>query len=412
MVSPLPQYLFKRGETFFVRYTVPQELVATVGRKEIVRSLKTKNLTDAVYSRDMVLDEIRKTALNGNPMPMTAPPSGDKETTVKEAAHRWLQLADGIRPSTRYRYQRYLGRFINWSGNVGVSELNRELALRFYDHLRQTPSPRTGKLISERTLLSYTNCLASFWKVLDYWSLVDPEAKNPFSGLNRKLPGKRKTVNRPPRVLRPVTRAEAERLLAYIAGADRMKYRREMTVIIRLLWSTGCRLNEVCSLLLSDIEDRGDHIELNIREAKTDAGNRVVMIVDASDMELLRETIRFALITEPLDHRNKGMLFPRLRRGGYDLKANWYVGKALEAARKADPEHDGTWDMHSFRRNAVSALINAGVAKEARNLVIGHSNKDDIGMDVYAKHGDLREIVLVTFRALMEELGGALQVST
>ena len=62
--------------------------MATVGRKEIVRSLKTKNLTDAVYTRDMVLNEIRKPALKGNPMPMTAPPPADNETTVKEADHR------------------------------------------------------------------------------------------------------------------------------------------------------------------------------------------------------------------------------------------------------------------------------------------------------------------------------------
>lgn len=82
-----------------------------------------------------------------------------------------------------------------------------------------------------------------------------------------------------------------------------------------------------------------------------------------------------------------------------------YLGKALEKARKTIPTH-AEWDMHSFRRTGVSALVNAGVAKEARNLAVGHSNKDDIGMSVYAKRGDLSEVIKGTFEALYDQLGG------
>jgi len=66
--------------------------------------------------------------------------------------------------------------------------------------------------------------------------------------------------------------------------------------------------------------------------------------------------------------------------------------------------------MHSFRRSAVSALVNAGVATHARNLAVGHSNKDDIGVSVYAKRGDLHDMIRVTFQALYDELGGSLAV--
>jgi len=64
--------------------------------------------------------------------------------------------------------------------------------------------------------------------------------------------------------------------------------------------------------------------------------------------------------------------------------------------------------MHSFRRAGVSALVNASVARGERNLIVGHSNRDDIGMSVYAKRGDLTEIIKGTFFVLYDEIGGSL----
>ena len=183
-----------------------------------------------------------------------------------------------------------------------------------------------------------------------------------------------------------------------------------MFVVVRLLWVTACRLNEIASLRLEDIDDQGDHFVLNITNAKTDAGNRLVMVVGGSDYELLKEAVSRAKITEPVSSDNKGLLFPRLLRGGYDRKLGHYLGKALEKARKRQPTSK-EWDMHSFRRAGVSALVNAGVARGERNLAVGHSNKDDIGLSVYAKRGDLNEIIKKTFGELYVELEGSLKVT-
>lgn len=99
-------------------------------------------------------------------------------------------------------------------------------------------------------------------------------------------------------------------------------------------------------------------------------------------------------------------MFPRINLGGYDNQPSHYLGKALEKARKSLEGDNSKWDMHSFRRTAVSALVNAGVAKEVRNLAVGHSNKDDLGISVYAKRAELDSVILTTFKALYEELGG------
>lgn len=408
MSLTLPPGLFRRGNTYSVRYNVPSELLPVAGKREIVRSLGTSDLREALAKRREALDDIRDTLL-GTKLP--APKEEPKVPTVAETAHRWLVQSDGIKPSTKQKYRMILGSFERFTGDCEVTKINRKIALEYIDHIQTTPSERTGERLSARAVGSHQVCLASYWRVLDHWGLVDPDMRNPFSSLLRRMAGQRKKVDLREKNLRPVTREEAEALLGYIVGNDRLRYQREMYVTVRLLWVTACRLNEICSRRLEDIDDRGDHIRITIPKAKTEAGKRVVMIVGKDDRQLLRDAMRQALIDKPDTPAHRGMLFPRLKLGGYDKRPSHYLGKALEKARKALPAEYRTdqWDMHSFRRAGVSALVNAGVSREARNLAVGHSNKDDLGVSVYAKRGDLSEVLRATFEALSETQGGSLK---
>ncbi|WP_157769941.1 DUF6538 domain-containing protein [Ruegeria profundi] len=408
----VPKGLFKRGKGYAVRVAVPNEYQAIIGKKEIVRGLGTQDLAEALVRRKEVLSEILASIGGGSiPEPVIkqverhTPQEG---TTVRDTGHRWLAESDGIKASTKARYRQHLEGFEAFAGNIEVTQINRTLALAFMDHLKRTPSERTGEPLSARSLQSYQCCLASYWRVLDHWGLVDPDVRNPFSSLLRRVAGQKKKADPREKKLRPVTREEAESLLSYIADNDGLKYQFEMFVTVRLLWVTGCRLNEICGRYLSDIEDKGDHIRINIPEAKTEAGKRTVMIVGDDDCALLREAIKRAGIVEPSCPENVGRLFPRIALGGYDKQPSHYLGKALEKARKKLDGDHSKWDMHSFRRTAVSALVNAGVAKEARNLAVGHSNKDDIGVSVYAKRAELDGVIKATFEALYDELGGSL----
>lgn len=47
----------------------------------------------------------------------------------------------------------------------------------------------------------------------------------------------------------------------------------------------------IAGLALSDIDDQGDHIRLKITGAKTEAGNRTVMVVGKEDCDLLRDAM-------------------------------------------------------------------------------------------------------------------------
>ncbi|GGL55806.1 DUF6538 domain-containing protein [Wenxinia marina] len=412
-----PKGLFRRGKGYALRVVVPAEYQPILGKREIVRGLGTSDLGEALARRKEVLAELLPALSEGRlpeapkqtrGSPKSSPSQGP---TVRETAHRWMSEADGIKYSTKVRYRQHLTAFEDYSGNVAVAKIDRQLALGFLDHIRATPSERTGEPLAARSLQSYTSCLASYWRVLDHWGLVDPDMRNPFSALLRRVAGQKRKSDPRAKNLRPVTRQEAESLLRLIADAPSLKYRFEMLVTVRLLWVTGCRLNEICGRSLSDIKDYGDHIRLNIPESKTEAGRRVVMIVGKDDCDLLRTAVVRAKIAEPSCPESRGLLFPRVNLGGYDKRPSHYLGKALERARKSLPGDHSEWDMHSFRRAAVSALVNAGISREARNMAVGHSNNDDIGVSVYAKRGDLSDVLKETFRVLHRQLGGSLNTN-
>lgn len=400
----LPKGLMKRGEIFYVRYTVPKSLIDSVGKKSVTRSLNTRSLQEAKGLRVAALRQIKEEIEGGyirNPSPK------QKTIRVRQAANEWLREADGVSATTRQRYERHLESFAMWSENIEVNKINRDLGLKYYDHLRTKKSDRTGHQLSPKTIDTALKCLSSFWRVLDHKEQVPNDMRNPFTGLNRRLPGQKRQVDTRDKQLRPVTREEVTALLKSIMGKP-SKYQFEMSLIVPILWSTAARLNEICSLFVSDVEDNCDHVILHVHDAKTQAGNRLLFLSAPEDISRIRSAVTRASMTDPVDHRNDGMLFPRLQRGGYDMRAAQYVGKALERHRKDLEGYDGTWDMHSTRRAGVSALVNADVSKALRCIAVGHNVDEDIGVSVYAKRGDLSDALRDTFSVLVDALGGPL----
>jgi len=141
--------LFRRGNTFSVRYNVPSELLSVAGKREIVKSLGTSDLKEALAKRRETLDDIRDTLL-GTKLP--APKEEPKVPTVAETAHRWLVQSDGIKPSTKQKYRMILGSFEKFTGDCQVTKINRKLALEYIDYIQTKPSERTGERLSARAV--------------------------------------------------------------------------------------------------------------------------------------------------------------------------------------------------------------------------------------------------------------------
>ncbi|SHE97293.1 hypothetical protein SAMN05444279_1132 [Ruegeria intermedia] len=145
----VPKGLFKRGKGYAVRVAIPTEYQAIIGKKEIVRGLGTQDLAEALVRRKQVMQEILSSIGEGEtPEPVTPKtnkkPSPLEGATIRDTAHRWLAEADGIKNSTKARYRQHLEGFEAYAGNLEVTQINRGLALAFMDHLKRTPSERTG----------------------------------------------------------------------------------------------------------------------------------------------------------------------------------------------------------------------------------------------------------------------------
>ncbi|WP_146176260.1 DUF6538 domain-containing protein [Rhodovulum kholense] len=145
-LTVLPKGVFKRGAVYVLRFTVPVELRPAVGKREIIRSLGSSDLGEALSRRRETLEEIKASlfAKYDGPQAVSTPETS-QDTTVRATSHRWLAQSDGIKPSTKERYRRILQRFETFTGNAEVSKITRRVALAHMDDLRSTPSERTGQ---------------------------------------------------------------------------------------------------------------------------------------------------------------------------------------------------------------------------------------------------------------------------
>ncbi len=90
MTRTLPKHIFKRGNSYAVRFNVTTEARSFVGKKEIVRGLGTSDLGEALSKRDEVLREIRDSLYEKPKDAPMAPERNSLGTTVGTTSARWL----------------------------------------------------------------------------------------------------------------------------------------------------------------------------------------------------------------------------------------------------------------------------------------------------------------------------------
>ena len=121
------------------------------------------------------------------------------------------------------------------------------------------------------------------------------------------------------------------------------------------MW-TGARIEELCSLKVSDV--KGDWFE--ITDAKTDAGCRKVPIHSKLKLEIKRM----------IDGRCDGFVIKGLTENKYGDRSN-AVGKRF-GRLKADMSFDGRYVFHSIRKTVTTILDNAGVPENTTADLVGH----------------------------------------
>lgn len=162
---------------------------------------------------------------------------------------------------------------------------------------------------------------------------------------------------------------------------------------------TGMRREEVASLRTDDVENDA----LTVREGKTKAARRRVPIHSA-----LRP-----LITQLVSKSRDGYLIPGLLTGGADSKRSHYLGKRFGSLIREIGFDDPALVFHTLRNAFIQRCEEGGVPESSAKLLVGHSRAKSLtygdaggGYSPGVQLETLRkEIAKVTFGKLDAHLG-------
>lgn len=159
-------------------------------------------------------------------------------------------------------YGHYLGRFLEWGGDVALSRITLNMVQDYRLHLNRMKNEKGGQLLSVKTQNYHVIALRAFLK----WCM-----KNDLKTL---APEKIDLSKIEERTVEYLSREELERLFE-VVDADSVRGRRDRA-ILETLYSTGLRVSELVSL-------NRDQVDLERREFMVRGKGRKARIVFLSD---------------------------------------------------------------------------------------------------------------------------------
>lgn len=430
------QYLQKVGGTYYARVRVPRTLEQYTKQTHIRRSLETGDRVEANLRKHVVVGDIKALLAKLRKNPLALPDRGisfadakvwrqdliaaeklndegqqastvqglviDKAEeierlygtekasrwykaattttdTLSELMNGWMQVSD-YKASTKAGHRKALSEVLSFIKNehAAPSAITRTVAMSYLDH------DLTQRGLAHTTIRDRLVSLGGFWTWMASRAAVSKDA-NPWNG--HKI-SKQNNKGRSPEK-RSYTEAE---LLHLLAGNDDVKKWPTYSYLpdlITLGLFTGARENELCSLLAEDIEMGVSECILKITDSKTKAGIRFVGVTHPTPLAVIKRRL--------IDKSDKAQLFHELKAGGLDMKLSASAVKAYGRYRRSCGVADGT-DFHSYRRNVVTILENAGVGQVPISRYVGHKVGTLAG-DTYSA-GGARDNSLETSRKI------------
>lgn len=407
--------LVKRHNTWSVRVIIPKHLRDAIGLREITKSLKTPSLAVANRLKHPIIGEARKliavaelsyqsrqsstpASNTGNAdadallaelgllrrrvlMGMVTPEDSDIEhdvlvdraynlqertelpsTTTDALSHAFYAAADTsimplseaidlyleerkstITQATYKAKKRHLKTLQDYVGSdIDIRKVSRQQAGQYV----------TGFLhhrdLTVRSMRIVLANISAFFGWAEVRGMVD---ENPFRRMSGLLSVSSRGTSDDRR--RPFTHAELLTLVQSVEPTTTI-----FTMIVLGMY-TGCRLNELAEILVSDVHD--DHIY--IRESKSQAGVRQVPI----------HPIITPLTTQLTEVRTDDYLVSGLFRSGDDSRRGKAFSQQFSYHKRVKLHMPSVLAFHSLRGSFVTSLESASVPQNVMELLVGHS---------------------------------------
>ncbi len=301
----------------------------------------------------------------------TPKPRKELEATFSELAADYVKLwatQRGLKESnTRQQKEATFRLFAGFFGDKPIRQVRKADAAGFMDALRQldplwSRSPKAKGMpwaeiqkkfgarspgLSASTLNRHGTTLQELWR----WGedRGHCEGKNPFVGFHEKL-------------------RQGKNQLGYLPWTiDELKLlfnpppsRADVTEIMVAALHTGMRLNEIASLTLGDIREADGVPYIEVKDAKTQAGNRQVPLHP-------RIAWLGKLAGKPSDR-----VWPGFNDEGPGKKPGHDAGREFSRFKAAKGFTERRKVFHSFRKNVTEIMERQSVSENEWAQVLGH----------------------------------------
>ncbi len=287
----------------------------------------------------------------------------------------YLEIEKNRSPKTRQNYERYLRRFLKFAKIKDEKDITFDKVRDFRLHLARLSNSKSENL-KKNTQSYYIIAIRNFLKYL---------AKNDYKTLSSD---KIELPKIPQRQIDIIEYDELERLLASPKGNDLKNLRDK--AILEVLFSTGLRVSELCSLSRYFDLNRG---EITVRGK----GNklRVVFLADSTKKAIKEylaersdaEEALFVSLTKATHSTSSGQKNPkvigRILPRTIQRLIDFYSRKA-GIAKKVHPH----MIRHSF---ATDLLINGADLRSVQEM-LGHANISTTQIYTHLTNKELKEI--------------------
>lgn len=289
-------------------------------------------------------------------------------TALKQDFLQYIELEKGRSLKTIENYDRYLSLFLEYGKIKNPKDISEATVRNFRLWLNRKETPK-GKTLSKKTQNYYIIALRSFLKYLARENI-------------ESLPPERIELAKvPERQIDLISSAELERLLSAPEPKD-LKGARDKA-IIELLFSTGLRVSELCSLKIDDVDLK--HEEFSVRGK---GGKIRVVFLSSPAKEALRTYLdkrkdisEFLFTAAPKGKNNKEEI--PLTTRSVERIVKYYAIKA-GISKKVTP--------HVIRHSFATDLLQNGADLRSVQAMLGHANISTTQIYTHVTDAGLRRI--------------------